>query len=108
MTTCFVLFCFVLEDQAGSYEVGVCTTKLLPVITQQQQNDKSGIQKTHCWVLLIITIIRCMKNDVDEEHEFDDCFGGLCEIRLLAQGCQLWNSLLSFCLFYSIFYDIFF
>jgi hypothetical protein len=27
------LFCFVLEDQAGSYEVVVCNTKLLPVIT---------------------------------------------------------------------------
>jgi hypothetical protein len=50
-----------------------------------------------------------MRNDEEEEeHEFDDCFGGLCEIRLLAQGCQLWNSLLSFCLFYSIFYDIYF
>jgi len=34
VTTCFVLFCFVLQDQAGSYEVVVCTIKLLlPVIT---------------------------------------------------------------------------
>jgi hypothetical protein len=28
-----VTTCFVLEDQAGSHEVVVCTTKLLPVIT---------------------------------------------------------------------------
>jgi hypothetical protein len=42
-----------------------------------EEEDDFRVSEGHGYPL-VLTIIRCMKNEEEEEeHEFDDCFGGL-------------------------------